>query len=118
MANRTRKHEIKYRQNDKEHARFTRMVQKSGLTQQAFIKKAIDGAKLVEQPPVEFFEVLKELREIKMHMTFLWTSAHEAGDYRASQLYYDDVQKLEQLISQLMGAYLHGIIPDHDDARK
>ena len=58
------------------------MVKKTGLTQQAFIKKAIDGAKLVEQPPVEFFDVLKELGEIKLHMVFLWTSAHEAETIR------------------------------------
>ena len=112
MANRTRKHEIKYRLNDKEHARFIRMVKKTGLTQQAFIKKAIDGAKLIEQPPVEFFEVLKELREIKMHMAFLWTSAHESGDYRASQLYYDDLHRLDHLVSELMGAYLYGIVKE------
>jgi len=54
----------------KEHERFKRMVKKTGLTQQAFIKKAIDGAKLVEQPPVEFFDVLKELGEIKLQMVF------------------------------------------------
>ena len=108
MANRTRKHEIKYRLNDKEHERFKRMVKKTGLTQQAFIKKAIDGAKLVEQPPVEFFDVLKELREIKLHMVFLWASAHESGDYQASCQYYDDIRRLEVLTGKLMGAYLHG----------
>lgn len=112
MANRTRNHEMKYRLNDKEHARFTRMVKKTGLTQQAFIKKAIDGAKLVEQPSVDFFEVLKELREIKMHMAFLWTSAQESGDYQASQQYYDDMRRLEELVGKLMGAYLHGIVED------
>ena len=84
------------------------MVKKTGLTQQAFIKKAIDGVRLVEQPQVEFFEVLKELREIKMNMTFLWTSALESGDYQASRQYYDDIRRLEILTGKLMGAYLHG----------
>ena len=108
MANRTRKHEIKYRLNDKEYEKFQRMVKKTGLTQQAFVKKAIDGAKLVEQPRVEFFDVLKELREVKLHMIFLWTSAHESGDYQASRQYYNDMRRLETLTSELMGAYLHG----------
>lgn len=108
MANRTRKHEVKYRLNDKEHARFIKMVKKTGLTQQAFIKKTIDGAKLIELPPVDFFEVLKELREIKMHMTFLWTNALDSGDYQASRQYYDDIHRLETLTSQLTGVYLHG----------
>lgn len=108
MANRTRKHEIKYRLDDKEHERFKRMVKKTGLTQQAFIKKAIDGVKLVEQPPVEFFDVLKELGEIKLHMIFLWTCAHESEDYQASRQYYDDIRRLETLTSSLKEAYLHG----------
>lgn len=112
MANRTRKHEVKYRLNDKEHARFIKMVKKTGLTQQAFIKKTIDGAKLIELPPVEFFEVLKELREIKMHMAFMWISAQGSGDYQASQQYFDDMRRLEELVGKLMGAYLHGIVED------
>ena len=108
MANRTRNHELKYRLNDKEYERFKRMVKKTGLTQQAFIQKAIDGAKLIEQPPAEYFKVLKELENIKMHMTFLWLEAHESGDYRASRQYYDDVRKIEEVVGEMNGAYLHG----------
>lgn len=106
MANRTRNHELKYRLNDKEYEKFKRLVKKTGLTQQAFIKKAIDGAKIIEQPPAEFFEVLKELRGIQMNMTFMWLNADSSGDYTAGKQYYDDKRRLEKLVGDLMGAYL------------
>lgn len=108
MANRTRTHEIKIRMNDKENKTYLEKKNKTNLTHQAFIMKAINDVKIVEQPPVEYFEVLKELRAIQMDLTSLWLHADASGDYTAGKQYYDDKRRLEKLVGELMGAFLHG----------
>lgn len=111
MANRTRTHEIKIRMSDKEYANYLKKKNKTILTHQAFIMNAINDVKMVEQPSVEYFEVLKELRAIQMDLTSLWLHADASGDYTAGKQYYDDKRRLEKLIGDLRGAFLHGEVP-------
>ena len=59
-----RNKEIKIRLTEKELQRLDRNVAKTTFSREGFIRKILSGYTLVEQPPVRYWELIRELRDI------------------------------------------------------
>ena len=73
---RTREHQIKTRLNDKEYEEFQKKVQKTGLSKAEYLRTLIKEITPKELPPMQFFDVLRELRQLNVNMNQIAMTAH------------------------------------------
>ena len=73
---RRRNHQIKTRLDDKEYASFLKNVERTGLSKEAYLRCLIKDVVPAELPPMQFFEVLSELRQLNVNMNQIALKAH------------------------------------------
>ena len=101
---RTRNHDVKIRMNDKEYDRFKKKVKKTGLSQQAFLKKLIDGAEIKERPGIRFFEILTGLQSIHRELLKVWEVVIFGPDMKLEVKVHNAVKKVEDMEAELIQA--------------
>jgi hypothetical protein len=88
---RRRQNRVEFRLDDQELARFNRAVERSELSQTAYIRHLINNRIPQDRPPPEYFEVLKELRMIGRNINQIALVANATGIIDAEK--YDERHK-------------------------
>ena len=89
---RKRNHLIRFRLDDTEHAKFLEDVEKTGLTQQAFLKLLVSGYAPKEKPPPDYYAMTTELRRVGNNLNQIARAIHTTGLFDPSE--YDENAKL------------------------
>lgn len=98
MRKRTR--EVMLWLNDDEYNTLRKNVEKTGLSMQAYLRKVINGVQPKSLPPMEFFEILTELRRIGINMNQIALKANSIGFVDTNE-YWANMKELEKIISEL-----------------
>lgn len=110
---RTRTYDVKIRMNDKEYEKFIKQVKKTGLSQQAFLRKLLDGAEIRQQPDVDFFEFIKELQRIHKELVIMCGKTLKDGNIDFKNHLWLAMKKIEQIDAELIMAYVCGALPEN-----
>lgn len=96
-----RKHQILFRLNDNELESLNQDVKRSGLSREEFIRSALKKVVFKELPQLEFFDILKNLRQINNNLNQIAMKANATGiiDARA---YRDNYSKLQEQIGEII----------------
>ena len=79
-------------------------VKRSCLTRASFLRKVLLEHEIKEHPPVEFFEVLKNLRQINNNLNQIAWRTNSTG--QVDDAYYrENVEFLQKTISDLFDQY-------------
>ena len=85
---------------EKEMEKLMRQVNKTGLTRENYIRALIDNSPLRERPPMEFFNILEELRRIGTNMNQFARLANSTGIVDGKE-YWKKVKELADAISDM-----------------
>ena len=98
MARRT--HQILFRLNDKEYQSLLEKVERSGLSREAFLRSMLEGKEIKELPPIQLFDVLRELRQLNANMNQIALKAHSLNLIDAP--YYEKCHKdLQAIVGEI-----------------
>lgn len=97
---RSRNIRVSIRLNEKEKADLDRKVKLSGLSRNTFLQKLIEDRKILPIPPQPFFDILKELREMRLCCADLAWNARRNG-YDAKPFFVYE-KKLETMVSDII----------------
>ena len=84
-----------------EAAYLNSMVERSGLSRESYLRALIKDTPIKECPPIEFFEVLKALRQINNNMNQLAVKANSTGRIDSTE-YTNNVKWLQSVIGKLI----------------
>ena len=101
MGNRTRNCRFLVSLTEKEMNRLTKQVKRTGLSRNAYIRHLLSGTQPKELPPVEYHEVLKNLRQINNNMNQIAVKANSSGIIDVKE-YWDNVRWLQEVIGRMM----------------
>ena len=102
MANSsTRPHEVHLRLNEEEYRALEKNRAKCRLTQQAYLRMMCEDIQPKEQPHLDFFRVLNELRRIGNNLNQIAAVAHK-DRWMDADLYWENAKQLQQTVSSLM----------------
>ena len=73
---RKRNHRVEVYFTDDEYDSLCKMVKKSGLTREAFVRGCLAGKNIYEAPPVEYFEIIRQLRTVGNNIDRILVIAH------------------------------------------
>jgi predicted DNA-binding protein len=73
---RNRNNRVQVRLNKDEHQRLCKLVKKSGLSQEAYIRHLINGVVPNDAPPPDYFSMMKELHAIGNNLNQIAQKAH------------------------------------------
>lgn len=93
--------DVLLRLTDDELKRLDELVEKSGLSRSAFIRQTLKGAAIKQIPPIDFFEVLKHLRQINNNMNQIAVRANYIGLIDADA-YRKNVEWLQSTVGEMM----------------
>ena len=96
-----RPHEVHLRLSEEEYRALEKNRAKCGLPQQTYLRKLCLEVQPKEQPPMDFYRVLKELRRIGINMNQIAVVANREG-WIDEDLYWENVKQLENLASDLL----------------
>ena len=100
---RNRNNRVEVYLSDNELNSLTENVRKSGLSREAYLRLLIAWIRPKEQPPMQFFEVLKELRQINVNMNQIAMRAHTLNFIDAP--FYENCHKeLQKAVGKIMSA--------------
>lgn len=97
---RKRNKAIIIRLTENEYSDLKKNVAKTGLTTQAYFRKLMADLRPAELPPMDFFEVLKSLRQIDINLRQLALQATSFGFVDAVD-YRKNIKALEAAISEI-----------------
>lgn len=86
------------RLNKVEHQHLKKLVKKSGLSQEAYLRHLINGVVPMETPPLDYFEMMKELHAIGNNLNQIAA--------KANRLNVIDVQQYDKNIKDLENSIL------------
>ncbi len=72
-----RNNRVQIRMNDSELKKLNSKVRKSGLSRESYIRLLIDGITSKEMPQLEFFDILKNLRQINNNLNQIAMKAND-----------------------------------------
>ena len=84
-----------------EYDRLKRNAKKTGLSVQAYLRTLLAQIQPREAPPVEYFEVLKNLRQINHNMNQIAVVANAKG-FVDTVVYWENMKALQQTVGQMM----------------
>lgn len=96
-----RKHQVLFRVNDAEYESLNRDAARSGLSREEFIRSALKNAIFKELPQLEFFEILKNLRQINNNLNQIAMKANVSG-FIDARSYRDNYSKLQEQIGEII----------------
>lgn len=91
------------RLNKTEHQQLKKMVKRSGLTQEAYLRHLINGVVPMETPPLEYFDMMKELHAIGNNMNQIAAKAN-CSNAIDSDMYSKNVKDLEKAVVKITNA--------------
>lgn len=98
---RKRNNTVLLRLNDEEYNLLNCKVRGSGLSREAFLRALIKNKELRAIPPMDFFDVLRELSRIDNNMNQIAAKAHSLK-YIDEVMYRENCSALEKTISKIM----------------
>ena len=101
MENRKRNCRFLVSLSEKEMNRLTEQVCRTGLSRNAYIRQLLSGTQPKELPPVEYHEVLRNLRQIGNNMNQIAAKANATGLVDTAE-YWKSVRWLEKEIGKIM----------------
>lgn len=103
-SNRKRNHRVHVYLNDEELQQLNIMVAYTSQSREAVLRDLISGLTVKEKPPVEYGEILRELRRIGANVNQMTATLHAHGFADVPQI--EKVTKqLESIESRLTGFY-------------
>ena|ERR1035437_7816533 len=96
---RKRNHYVMVRMSDDELQRFRSQVSKSGLSQEAFIRKLLNGYQIKEFPPMEYRELIRQLCAIGNSLNQVAVKANSLHMIDANTYRLNYHQLLDHLLS-------------------
>lgn len=87
--------------NEKEMDRLMKYVEKTGLTRDSYVRGLIQGHEPKELPPVEYQEVLKNLRQINNNLNQIAVVANAKG-FVDTATYWENVEWLQKTVGEMM----------------
>ena len=100
-THKARPHEIHLRLSEEEYRALEKNRAKCGLPQQTYLRKMCLEVQPKEQPPIDFYRVLKELQRIGINMNQIAAVANR-DRWMDADLYWENVEQLEKLASDLL----------------
>lgn len=100
---RNRNHQVKTRLNDKEYLAFQKKVAKTGLSTEAYLRSLIANIVPKELPTMDFYDVMRELRQINVNMNQIAMKAHTLNIIDAP-FYLECHKQLQSSIGKIMRA--------------
>lgn len=100
---RNRKHRVEVYLSDKEYDLLKKNVKKSGLSRESYMRSLIQNIRPKELPPMDFYDVMRELRQISINMNQIAMKANTLNLIDAP--YYTKCHKeLQSAIGKIMQA--------------
>ncbi len=97
---RKRQHRVEVYLSDKEYDMLTKNVEKTGLSREAYLRSLIANTVPKELPPMQFFDVLRELRQLNVNMNQIALKAHTLNLIDAP--YYEKCHKeLQSVVGEI-----------------
>lgn len=84
-----------------EYDRLKRNAKKTGLSVQAYLRKLLAQIQPREAPPIEYFEVLKNLRQINNNMNQIAVVANAKG-FVDTAAYWENMKTLQKTVGLMM----------------
>lgn len=98
---RTRPNQILFYLNDKELKILNQRIAKTGLSREAYLRSLIENTVPKELPPMDFYDVMRELRQININMNQIAMKANTLNLIDAP--YYAKCHKeLQSAIGKIM----------------
>ena len=104
---RKRNHQINVRLDEDELKKLEKKVSKSGLTREAYIRKVLNSSKVYPTPPVEFYDLIRELRRIGNTIDQLARMPH-AGEKTDVMLLNNTIAELDKIEDAMWQAFQPG----------
>ena len=97
---RKRNNRIWCRLNDEEYYRHQNQVRKSGLSQEAYLRKLINGNRIKEAPPIEYQVMINQLVRIGNNLNQIAARANSINEIEHS-FYKRNCEELQRVIIQI-----------------
>ena len=91
--------------NKEEHQYFQKLVKKSGISQEAYIRHLIAGLVPKEVPPPDYHAMMRELHGIGNNLNQIAQKAHVLNVLDVLR-YDENVSKLNQAVRDIVGAVM------------
>ena len=101
----TRNIEIKIRLSKDELQKLNRNVKRSGMSREGYLRELIRGYEPQALPPIEYYDVLRELREIQDSIENLGRSVHSSGMLDSNE-YSIHSRRLGEICNNLQTAFV------------
>jgi len=88
-----------------EHQRLCKLVKKSGLSQEAYIRHLIDGVIPNDAPPPDYFSMMKELHGIGNNLNQIAQKAHVLNVVDV-QRYDENMRLFNQTVRKITNAVI------------
>lgn len=93
------------RLNKDEHSRLKKLVKKSGLSQEAYIRHLINGVVPRDAPPSDYYAMMKELHYIGNNLNQIASKAHRLNVIDVQQ-YDKAVKEFEKAVKDMTNAVI------------
>jgi hypothetical protein len=91
--------------NKDEHQRLCKLVKKSGLSQEAYIRHLISGVVPNDAPPPDYFSMMKELHSIGNNLNQIAQKAHVLSVMDV-QRYDENMRLFKEIVRTITNAVL------------
>lgn len=93
------------RLNKNEHQRLKKLVKKSGLSQEAYIRHLINGVVPRDAPPPDYYAMMRELHQIGNNLNQIASKAHRLNVIDVQQ-YDKAVKEFEKAVKDITAAVI------------
>ena len=91
--------------NEKEAERFSRVVKRSGLSREVYLRQLINGLIPTDAPPPDYFAMMRELHYIGVNLNQIARKAHALNVFDAKR-YDDNVAMLNKAVVEITNAVM------------
>ena len=100
---RTRRNSVLIRLNDDEYMRLKKLVSKSGMTQEVYLRSLIRGLVPRDKPSCDYYLMMRELHSIGSDLNQIASRAHVSGVIDEDR-YDEQVESLAQVTADIAKA--------------
>ena len=97
--------EIKVRLNKKEMESLSKLVKKSGLSREAYLRHLINGCVPRDAPPPDYYAMMRELHGIGNNLNQIAAKAHTLNALDV-QRYDENCRKLDEAVKAITAAVI------------